>query len=280
MTRNIDHGVVDGFGDQWSRFDQRTLPQEEAHQLFEEYFAVFPWNELPPNAVGFDAGCGSGRWARFVAPRVAKLFCFDASPAVVEVARENLAALPNCEVVHAAIDELPIPDGSADFGYSLGVLHHIPDTPAALRDCTRKLKPGAPFLVYLYHRFDNRPWWYGMLWRMSELIRFPTSRAPKPVRYVISQIAAATIYWPLSRLALLAEKLGIRPDSFPLSYYRTRSYYVLRTDALDRFGTRLEQRFTKREMEEMMRAAGLDNIVFSPSRPYWCAVGRRVSATP
>lgn len=280
MARNIDHNVVEGFGDQWSRFDQRTLEETEARQLFDEYFDVFPWHELPANAVGFDAGCGSGRWARLVAPRVGKLFCFDASPAVVEVARKMLASLPNCEVINAAVDELPIPDGSADFGYSLGVLHHIPDTPAALRDCTRKLKPGAPFLLYLYHRFDNRPWWYGMLWRLSELLRFPISRSPKPVRYVFSQIAAAALYWPLSRLALLAEKLGIRPDSFPLSYYRHRSYYVLRTDALDRFGTRLEQRFTRQEMEEMMHSAGLDNIVFSPHAPFWCAMGRRTATTP
>src|SRR5207253_1388585 len=132
----------------------------EAQQIFEEYFDIFPWQALPPDAVGFDAGCGSGRWARLVAPRVHRLYCFDASDEVVEVATEMLAEVPNCEVTLAAIDELPIADGSMDFGYSLGVLHHIPDTPAALRDCVRKLKPGAPFLVYLYHRFDERPWWY------------------------------------------------------------------------------------------------------------------------
>lgn len=274
MNRNIHPGVVESFGDQWSLFDQRELSEAEVRQIFGEYFDIFPWDELPPNAVGFDAGCGSGRWARLVAPRVGRLLCFDASAAVVEVAKRMLAPLPNVEVTHAAIDELPIADGSVDFGYSLGVLHHIPDTSAALRDCVRKLKPGAPFLVYLYHRFDNRPWWYGMLWRMSELLRFPISRSPKPVRYALSQIAAATIYWPLSRMARLAERLGLRPDSFPLSYYRNRSYYVLRTDALDRFGTRLEQRFTRREMETMMRNAGLENIEFSPHAPFWCAVGR------
>jgi hypothetical protein len=110
---------------------------------------------------------------------------------------------------------------------------------------------------------------------LSELLRFPISHSPKPVRYVLSQIAAATIYWPLSRIARLAERLGLRAESFPLSYYRNRSYYVLRTDALDRFGTRLEQRFTRREMEEMMHRAGLEQIEFSPHAPFWCAVGRR-----
>jgi SAM-dependent methyltransferase len=275
MSRNIDAAVVDGFGDEWSRFDQSGLSAAEARQLFDEYFDIFPWHELPPGAVGLDLGCGSGRWARLVAPRVGRLLCFDASQAAVDVARRMLAAVENAEVAVAGIDELPVPDGSADFAYSLGVLHHIPDTAAALRSCVRKLRPGAPFLVYLYYRFDNRPAWYRILWKLTEGIRYSVSRSPKPVRYAVSQFLAATVYWPLARLARVAERMGMHAASFPLSYYRHRSYYVLRTDALDRFGTRLEQRFTRTEVEAMMTDAGLTGIVFSPHAPFWCAVGRR-----
>ena len=47
----------------------------------------------------------------------------------------------------------------------------------------------------------------------------------------------------------------------------------MRTDSLDRFGTRLEQRFTKKHIERMMKNADLDNIRFSNTPPYWCAVG-------
>jgi SAM-dependent methyltransferase len=275
MSRNIDAAVVDGFGDEWSRFDQSELSAAEARQLFDEYFDIFPWHELPPGAVGLDLGCGSGRWARLVAPRVGRLLCFDASQAAVDVARRMLAAVENAEVAVAGVDELPVPDGSADFAYSLGVLHHIPDTAAALRSCVRKLRPGAPFLVYLYYRFDNRPVWYRVLWKLTEGVRYGVSRSPKPVRYAVSQFLAATVYWPLARLARLAERMGMRAESFPLSYYRNRSYYVLRTDALDRFGTRLEQRFTRTEIESMMTDAGLVDIVFSSHAPFWCAVGRR-----
>jgi SAM-dependent methyltransferase len=275
MSRNIDAAVVEGFGDEWSRFDQSELSAAEVLQLFDEYFQIFPWHELPPGAVGLDLGCGSGRWARLVAPRAGRLLCFDASQAAVDVAKRMLAGVENAEVAVAAIDELPVPEGSADFAYSLGVLHHIPDTPAALRACVRKLRPGAPFLLYLYYRFDNRPVWYRALWRCSEVIRYAVSRSPKPIRYAASQLLAATVYWPLSRLARLAGWLGMRAESFPLAYYRNRSYYVLRTDALDRFGTRLEQRFTRAEIEAMMRDAGLVDIVFSPHAPFWCALGRK-----
>jgi SAM-dependent methyltransferase len=273
--RNVDADVVAGFGDEWSRFDQSALCEEEAELLFSEYFATFPWSELPRDAVGFDAGCGSGRWARLVAPHVGTLLCFDASPAAAAVATRNLAAYSNCEVGVASIDAMPIRDASADFGYSLGVLHHIPDTAAALRDCVCKLRPGAPFLLYLYYRFDNQPAWYRLLWRLTNGLRWVVSRSPHPLRYALSQILAALVYWPLSRSARLAEKLGVTVKSWPLAYYRNRSYYVLRTDALDRFGTRLEQRFTKPEIEVMMQASGLTGIVFSPHAPFWCAVGRK-----
>jgi hypothetical protein len=47
----------------------------------------------------------------------------------------------------------------------------------------------------------------------------------------------------------------------------------MRTDSLDRFGTRLENRFTKSEILKMMQEAGLKHILFSNSKPYWCAVG-------
>ena len=77
MTRNIDETVIAGFGAEWSRFDQSALSEEEARQLFNQYFDVFPWSALSPGATGFDAGCGSGRWARLVAPRVGRLDSLD-----------------------------------------------------------------------------------------------------------------------------------------------------------------------------------------------------------
>ena len=68
---------------------------------------------------------------------------------------------------------------SQDFGYALGVLHHVPDTASALRDCVTMLKAGAPFLLYLYYRFDNRPYWYQLVWRISDCLRRIVSTLPE-----------------------------------------------------------------------------------------------------
>lgn len=267
--------MVEGFGDEWSRFDQASLTPEEREHYFSLYFSQFPWSALPKQAVGFDLGCGSGRWAKCVAPRVGRLHCIDASPAALEVARRNMAAVPNCEFHLASVESIPLAPASMDFGYSLGVLHHVPDTAAGLRSCAEKLKPGAPFLVYLYYAFDNRPVWFRLLWSASDLLRWVVSSSPSPLRYALSQFLAVFLYFPLTRFARLCDALGLPIGLLPLSYYRNSSFYTMRTDALDRFGTRLEQRFSRRQIHEMMEQAGLERIAFMDAMPYWVAVGYR-----
>ncbi len=271
---NVDHETVKGFGDEWVRFDQSELPEQEHKALFESYFSVFPWHSLPMNAEGFDLGCGSGRWAKLVAPRVGHLHCIDPSVAL-DVARKNLAQFGNCVFHSATVDAMPIEDSTMDFGYSLGVLHHVPDMQAGIDACVRKLKPGAPFLVYLYYAFDNRPLWFRAIWRLSNVLRLAVSRLPHGLRYFSSQILAFLIYLPLAKFSWAVEKTGVNVSNFPLSAYRNLSFYTMRTDALDRFGTRLEQRFSRKQIKAMMEQAGLERVEFSASEPFWCAVGYR-----
>jgi SAM-dependent methyltransferase len=270
---NVDQRTVDGFGQEWTAYDQSTLPPAEHRELFEQYFAIFPWHSLPAMAVGFDLGCGSGRWAQLVAPRVGTLHCIDASGAAIGVARRNLAGLSNCQFHEATVDRMPLADQSMDFGYSLGVLHHVPETGNGIRSCVSKLRPGAPLLLYLYYALDNRPCWFRALWIGTNWLRQAICRLPSGVKRAVTTAIAAIVYYPLARCALAAEKLGACVDAFPLSYYRRRSFYTMRTDALDRFGTRLEQRFTAQQVQTLMQEAGLERITFSESAPYWCAVG-------
>jgi SAM-dependent methyltransferase len=279
---NVDEATVAGFGEEWSTFDYSTDDPEVLRgirEAFDLYFEVFPWHSLSPDAEGFDAGCGSGRWARFVAPRVGTLHCVDASPEALDVARRNLRAYTNCELHCASVVEMPFDDESMDFGYSLGVLHHVPDTLEGLRACVRKLKPGAPFLVYLYYALDNRPRFFRAIWRGTDLVRRGIARLPFPARYALSQVIAGTVYFPLARAAKALASAGGDVRNVPLSAYRDQSFYVMRTDALDRFGTRLEQRFTRAQVETMMRAAGLDDIRFVERGAFWTAVGIRGSSS-
>jgi ubiquinone/menaquinone biosynthesis C-methylase UbiE len=274
--KNVDAKVARGFGDEWSKFrqDETNLAQDERDTIFQSYFRIFPWDLLPPGGgIGADIGCGTGRWAKMVAPRVTHLHLLDASPDALAVARENLANVTNVSFHVGSVGAIPLPDRSLDFAFSLGVLHHVPDTPGALNAIAEKLKPGAPFLVYLYYAFDNRPVWYRMLWALSNSVRVVVSRLPRWMRSVISEIIAATIYWPLARVSASLSRLHISNRLLPLSWYADKSFYVMRTDAYDRFCTRLEKRFTRAQIDEMLMQAGFKQIRFSESPPYWCAVG-------
>ena len=270
--KNVDARTVTSFGDEWTRFDQTALPSEEASRIFDEYFAVFPWDALPSNATGFDMGCGSGRWAKIMAPRVGHLHCIDPSSSL-EVARLALVGVKNVSFHHASVDDNPLPPSSQDFGYSLGVLHHVPDTEAAIRACVAMLKPGAPLQLYLYYAFDNRAILFRTIWRCSDLLRRFVCRLPGRVKHGVTDVLAAGVYYPLARFAKLLEKIGFSVGGLSLSYYRNHSFYTMRTDARDRFGTPLERRFTQRQIAEMMRSAGLSKVHFSDAAPYWCAVG-------
>ncbi len=273
-TDNSDLDSVKSFGDEWKRFDQQRMSLAETERLFSNYFDIFPWHLLPPDAEGFDMGCGSGRWARFVAPRVGLLHCIDPS-AAIEVARDGLKGKSNVQFHNLFLENCGLPTSSQDFGYSLGVLHHVPNTTKAIRSCVELLKPGAPLLLYLYYAFDNRPKWFQILWRLSNLGRLVIHKLRPGPKQLITDLIALFIYLPLARMSKLIESLGLDVDSFPLSYYRNCSFFTMRTDSRDRFGTPLEQRFTRIQIIKMCEKAGLEKLRFSSKAPYWCVIGIR-----
>ncbi|PPQ32211.1 class I SAM-dependent methyltransferase [Rhodopila globiformis] len=275
-VRNFDERTVRSFGAEWAHFDQGRLAHEtKTEARFNEYFGIFPWSTLPAAAVGADVGCGSGRWAALVAPRVGQLHCLDASYEALDVARRNLAWAHNCTFHHASVDAMPVEPGSLDFCYSLGVLHHVPDPVAGIRSCVALLKPGAPLLLYLYYALDDRPGWYRAIWRGADLVRRIIARMPLRPKRLVTDVVALFAYWPLARFAALVELLGGNPANLPLNWYRDKTFYTMRTNALDRFGTPIEHRFTRHEIETMLREAGLTEIRFSDAQPFWCVVSRR-----
>jgi len=274
---NLDTRTVKSFGAEWSAFThaEGELSERDHLAAFNSYFDLFPWNDLPPDAAGVDVGCGSGRWAKIVAPQVGRLYAVDPSPQAVAVARANLSTFSNTTVIEGEANALPMADTSLDFAYCLGVLHHVPDTEGALRAIAAKLKPGAPLLLYLYYSLDNRPVWYRILWRLSNAGRLLISKFPPGFQLITAGALASAVYWPLARLAALFDRAGALPRVWPLSFYRDKSFYMMRTDAYDRFCTPLEKRFSRIEIETMLLDAGFGNIKFSSHEPFWVAIARR-----
>ena len=270
---NSDKNVVKDFGEEWSKYPQDSIEDIQLKKAYDQYFNIFPFDQLPEQSEGFDMGCGSGRWAKLFSCRVHKLNCIDPSNQALSVAKKNLANCKNINFINSSVEETKIEPLSQDFGYCLGVLHHIPDTLSGLKDCAKLLKPGAPFLLYLYYKFDHKPLWFKLIYYISNIFRvLVVSKLPFGIKAFVTFIIACLIYYPFARLALLLEKLNFNVENIPLTDYRSKSFYFMKTDSLDRFGTKLEKRFSKPEIQEMLKEAGFSRISFSEHMPKWVCI--------
>lgn len=267
--------MVKDFGNEWKRFDQSIVKKSELKNIFDQYFNIFPLKELNKNLIGFDLGCGSGRWAKFIAPKVKKLNCIDPSVEAISVAKKNLINFKNINYINSEVNKKILIKNSQDFGYCLGVLHHIPDTLNGIKICNMMLKKNAPFLIYLYYKFDNRNFLFTSLWKISDFLRLLICFLPFNIKKLFTDFLALLIYYPLAKLSYVIDKLGIKTSSMPLSFYKDKSFYTMRTDSLDRFGTKLEKRFTKSEIENLLSMSGFKDIKFSEKSPFWVATCRK-----
>lgn len=272
---NADKKTIESFGEEWTSF--HGFSDAEIKRIGDMYFDIVTPEMLNANSSVIDIGCGSGRFIKYLQGKFRYLAGIDPSSAVF--AADNLVGEDaKVELFQASTDNIPFPDNHFDFGYSLGVLHHIPDTPKALNDSVKKIRPGGYFLLYLYYSLDNKSAAFKALFHASNLLRRVVSAMPKGLKKFTCDLLAVLLYMPFVLLCRLLRVLGV-PEHIrrkvPLQGYEHQSFYVIRNDSLDRFGTPLEQRFSRKEIDAMMRNAGLTDIVFSEKIPYWHAVGRK-----
>jgi len=273
---NINQATVNSFGQEWHRFS--SFDDKELLKISSDYFDLLNNCILNKSSIILDVGCGSGRWSKVLADKVKKIEAIDPSSAVF-IAAEMLKSHPNVRVSQASVDKIPFENDSFDLVFSLGVLHHVPDTFLAIKNCVEKVKKGGYFLVYLYYALDNRSWLYKTLFYFTNGARKIICKFPSPIKSLICDLIALSIYLPLSKISFIASKIRLLQNfakNIPLSYYSDKSFYIMRNDSLDRFGTPLEQRFRKQEIEKMLKSAGLTNICFSEKAPYWHAIGQKI----
>jgi SAM-dependent methyltransferase len=211
VPRFVDRGqYAESFGFQWTRF--RTVQLDSVNgtdQSARELDATTGWTEADLRGqLVLDAGVGAGRFAEVVARRGGEVVGVDLT-AAVDAAYANLGALPGVHLVQADIFAMPFRDGTFDFAYSVGVLHHTPDSRAAFARVAAAVRKGGQVAIYLYAAYGN---WY----RGSDLLRRLTTRLPLPLVFWLSAAAVPLHYvyrLPiLGRLLRLVAPISPHPD--------------------------------------------------------------------
>ncbi|MFH0965751.1 MAG: methyltransferase domain-containing protein [Planctomycetota bacterium] len=172
----------ESFALQWLTYD--VIREDEDRATFYAKTGLGP--EELAGALVLDAGCGSGRYARVATAAGAQVVAVDLSRAC-ERAQEALRDFPGTLVVQANLMMLPFRKGIFDVVYSIGVLHHTPNTRKALAALAPFVRPGGTLAVWVYAKRD------------------PVFEA---VNRIARGITTRMSYGALMRLARLAVPLG------------------------------------------------------------------------
>ncbi len=233
------------FGFEWLR--HRRTQVDSASGLDRSYTAFRAKTGLGPDDLAgkrvLDVGVGSGRFAEIAASMgAAEVVGIDLTRAV-DAAGENLGS--RALIAQADLMRLPFPDGSFDVVFSIGVLHHTPDTRAAVEAIARLVKPGGVLAVWVYH---PAPWH-----KSSDLYRRVTTRMSERSLYRLSGLASnvAALY----RIPLAGKGFYML---LPVSSEHEREWRVL--DTFDWYAPKYQWKHTVPEVVGWFRALGFEEV--------------------
>lgn len=247
------------FGYQWNRFDRTQLDSANGTtRSHDAFFQKTGWQpaELCGRRV-LDAGCGMGRFAEICAEARAEVHAVDSSEAV-DACRRNLAHHSNVFVYQADIMSLPFADGSFDLIYSIGVLHHTPNTRAAFERLVPLLAPGGQIAVWVYSSRLRRS--VG-----GELLRPLTRALPRRLLFALCRVAVPLYY--VHRIPVLGRAVYM---CLPTSLDSDSEWRWL--DTFDWYSPRYHWKHTPGEVLGWFREAGLTDI---RQGPFPVSVGAR-----
>jgi ubiquinone/menaquinone biosynthesis C-methylase UbiE/uncharacterized protein YbaR (Trm112 family) len=251
--RNIWHRTQTSFGRQWLRYDVQTTDEDK--QTFENKTG-FRLDQLSGMKV-LDAGCGGGRYAFVTGSADAHVVAVDISLAV-EKTRELCSSMENVQIVQANLMTLPFLKYSFDRIYSIGVLHHTPDTRKAFESLVCYLKPGGQISIWLYPKWDplrettNRFWrWFST--RLPHAAIHAFSSFVSPFGALRGRVYRSNRRF-LARVLWQTEKIFPGISNHPDARQRV-------CDTFDWLTPQYQWHHTDAEVREWFLSAGLINIV-------------------
>lgn len=246
------HRTQLSFGRQWLKYDVQA--KDEDCKTFENKTG-FQIDSLAGMTV-LDAGCGGGRYAFVTGSAGANVAAVDISRAV-EKTLDLCSSLKNVQIVQANLMTLPFRKESFDRIYSIGVLHHTPDTRKAFEALIPYLKPSGLISIWLYPRWDpfrenmNR-FWRSLTTRLPHAAIHVFSRFVSPFGALRSRVYRSNWRF-LARVLWQTEKIFPGISNHPDPRQRI-------CDTFDWLTPQYQWHHTDTEVREWFESAGLVNV--------------------
>jgi hypothetical protein len=156
------------------------------------------------------------------------------------------------------------------------VLHHLPDPEAGFRRLVELARPGGRVLVYLYHALEDAPVKRALL-RAVNGARQITTRMPHRALLPLTTMLGYAMYGGVVVPYKVLSRFGPTrkfAEAMPLKFYADYPVHAIVNDQFDRFSAPIENRYTRREVQQWLDRAGLETVAVLGGSG-WRAAGRR-----
>lgn len=252
-------GSAERFGYEWDEYAELRPEYEEQ---FRRWTVLLPPAEWKGRSF-LDVGCGMGRNAYWAASwGASEGLAMDIDERSLAAARQTLARFPAVSVATRSAYDIGERD-RFDIVFSIGVIHHLADPAAALRNMVDAARPGGRVLIWVYGLENNR--WIVIF--LNPLRKALFSRLPIGLVHHLSLYPAALLW--------LALRLGVGRIAY-FKLIRTWTFRHLRSVVFDQMLPRIANYWPRAEVEALMRDSGLQQIELSwVNEMSWCALGTK-----
>jgi SAM-dependent methyltransferase len=254
--------TADAFGYSWSHYPTENpyTPEQWADWVIPLTASDFEGRRV------LDAGCGLGGFAEYVrAWGASEVVGVDLSEAV-DAAADRLRG--KVDLVQADLYRLPFAPGTFDVGYSIGVLHHLPDPERGFRALAGAVRPGGTVFAWVYGR-ENNGW---LVHVVDPLRRRIFTRLPRGFLKWAVSLPLALALAPFVRLAGRVRRM---PYGDYLRWLGQREFSYLHGVVFDHLVAPTSHYIPRDEFEAWFRRAGLVDVGLSwRNQNSWRGVGR------
>ncbi|MBN1422536.1 MAG: methyltransferase domain-containing protein [Planctomycetes bacterium] len=253
-----DHGATKrSFGFEWTRYDYEQVDPKYFRNFFLRTTGLDA--EALSGKLALDVGCGMGRYSRVAAELGAEVVSIDLGDGIERV-RETVGGGGTVHPVQGNLMARPFRDGTFDVIFSIGVLHHTPDTRRAFESLLPALAEGGTIYIEVYGPM-RRAW-------LNRVLRSLTCRLPRRVLW-----HGVKVLTPIPEIPIL------RTVALPIPMSRKANRWDRFNDNFDWYSPRFQHHHTVDEVAGWFRDAGLEDVA-PHEGGLVCVSGRKPCGVP